>query len=521
MSDELFKYAVLNASMYVRTNATKRESSCQLVGPVALQAMRGALLEIGKLNPLPSIAGVLMKDMTLDSTGKEFEDEVSNRLALGCLAPRAWLLSSLSTKSTIASLPALREAHENAGFDLEHAKASLREENAATSAGASGQAKNSLEQKTASAGASKQRKASLKKKKAQTSAGASEQGKAFLTEGSAQTSAAETLEDSCQRDEMLWFPMTPGHKPCDVSIMPSAESTSYTYIDARVQEAVRGCAARSSGSVLIHTTESFPGVDFVLFRADGMKRSVIFVESTVSTLSVHGSGKIPAGHSGSPPVFRDMMFLMNKEFLIAKSNDGAWQFGDASSKESGTGGEAPLAHDPELLMSRKSFISSPSQVWRQLSTKDTLANMWLRVLGCPKRITLNFTELPVEGSALRAKMQINIGDAVKCDEWRRAAAPGFEQAQLSTAGAASNILQEADSATLADSSNNGVATTGTASTGKGEVQWDVSVVYVSGKTESIADAPNYANLECDFVYGVFLDDFNDAPKAWLRGKREL
>jgi hypothetical protein len=217
-----------------------------------------------------------------------------------------------------------------------------------------------------------------------------------------------------------------------------------------------------------------------------------------------------------------MMFLMNKEFLIAKSNDGAWQFGDASSKKSETGGEASLTHvhDPELLMSRKSFISSPSQVWRQLSTKDTLANLWLRVLGCPKRITLNFTDLPAEGSALRAKMQIDMGDAVKCDEWLGAAASGFEQAQLSNAGAASNILQGADSATLADSST-GSGVANTAATGKGEVQWDVSVVYVSGKTESIADASNYANLGCDFVYGVFLDDFNDAPKAWLRGKREL
>jgi hypothetical protein len=445
LTKDLFQFAVLNASMFVRMNASNRYSRCQLLGPIAVQAMQGAFSMIGQLKPVPAIAGLLLKNMKPGVTsGDDFELEVRTRLALGCLAPRAWPLESLDSKTRLESLQPLREVHRAAGFNIEEAEERLAKCRGGTN--------------------------------------------------------VALLKDSCQSNTMLWRRMATSTDSCPLHMVSSSESSTNVYIDARVQELVKECvASSSSSSVLISTANGFPGVDFILFRADGEKRSVVFIESTISTLAKHGSSKSKQPkYSETPAVLRDMVFLMGKQFSIAKSDDGAWQYS-----------RNPVQLPYWTTSAPRQKLVSPNQVWSQLNTRDTLANMWLRILGCEKRITIIYKD-PMEegegGKKLGESMKIVFRDAEYQDAWQVGHADGAVTCESTTSGAHDTEVETGTTAC-----NSEVAT----ADAKSALQWDVSVVYVSGSPEQCSTTYNYETLECDFVYGVFYHDFNDAPQAWL------
>ena len=97
---------------------------------------------------------------------------------------------------------------------------------------------------------------------------------------------------------------------------------------------------------------------------------------------------------------------------------------------------------------------------------ESLANFWLRALGCPKRLVAH-----IEGGSTCSKADSTL--RITLDDAGADAAP-------STA----------------------------------EAEWDISIVYVSGSGKQPV-YKDYAKLDCDFAYGVFQADLDDALEEWL------
>lgn len=211
-------------------------------------------------------------------------------------------------------------------------------------------------------------------------------------------------------------------------------------VDGEVFEAAATSNRDDSASLLIRTVHNFPAVDFVVLHRDQetKKRTVVFCETTVSQLKTHAASSAP---DIVPQALRDIHKLTVQEFH--------W------SRHATTG---------EHWISTKTDTSRPKgKHWTQ-EEPTSIANMWLSVLGCPRRISGSFSTSADSGvSQLVVEMDPSVGVDVP----------------------------DAD-------------------------MWDVRIVYLSGAVEQLSTYKELAALESDMVYSVNGLDLNQAGAAWAQ-----
>ncbi len=166
-------------------------------------------------------------------------------------------------------------------------------------------------------------------------------------------------------------------------------------VSQSILSAVKGCM--ENGGVLIRTARTGPFCDFVLYRrCEGIKRQLIFFETTVSTCADHATKKkVPQGgqkrsrsrrtsandpttYQRCPPVLRDLFCLINKPMYTLTQEEGDLVFQTATS-ETARGvlsvGNAWLA----ALGSKARFASyGPDQAgnWHAELVQNSEDEMW-------------------------------------------------------------------------------------------------------------------------------------------------
>jgi len=239
-------------------------------------------------------------------------------------------------------------------------------------------------------------------------------------------------------------------------------------VQAKVGSLARDLYKRE-GNVLIKTSNNFPGVDFIFVSSYGGHRSITLVEVTKSTLRSHAAS---SDYPELPVSLKDLARLTMESRQTAQHEDGRWYF-------AGTTNLKTVPKTPKK--------AGGGRQWTDRG-RETAANFWLRLLDCPLRID--------------AEIVKNDPSNDGCSTSK------FDQLVVSLKSAKHSSV---------DTGSSGVVPTG-GSPGQGSadtgVEWDVAIVYVSGADEDPTYA-EYANLTCDFAYGVFHADLNSATDAWF------
>lgn len=283
---------------------------------------------------------------------------------------------------------------------------------------------------------------------------------------SLQLAHREFLSQALRNKHDLWLfhedLMGPQCTPEVIEVQQSTANQT-TIVDVGVRSAVDRIY-KHGGCVLIQTADNFPGVDFLFVKSVGTHRSVTFVEATKSTLRKHAAS---TEYSTLEVSLKDLAGLTLREKLTAKHPDGRRYFGD-----------------------QKDFDDDK---WVETASQ-TAANFWLETLGCPLRVKATIGESTLSTNTTKR-----------------------ESEQLCVSLTNSATLAEEGALTherlgVQDDEHNAVETSQAASA-TAVPTWDVSIVYVSGSPEQ-PQYDEYADLDCDFAYGVFLSDLVDAKSAW-------
>ncbi len=458
MSDLL----MLNASMTVRPEATDPYGQPRLVGLTIIAALRHFLATSNlEAEVRSSLAGLLLHSKSdFTASGQALEDEVASRLVLSALSPRAWLLSDIGKFSRSLKWPRTGDDGDIAvtlvGDTLPGSQASLK---VLTSV-----------ETDSNRGSGHLRKVGRVQfhlpGEVSGLTGLIELHRTlgFVTPATTTSKESESdslqlsfLRASAQHNDMLWQSHQAVANQLTASmgavrVVNSSVAGSINYIDASVAAAIQNC--RPNDSVLIQTSRQHPGVDFILFKRTEGRARVVFIESTISTLSDHA--KSQKQHAGElPQQFGDIMALMHTKRHIYQAQPAARP-----------------AVDDEPGWYFTSSSEPPKGEWTQLPD-ESLANFWLQVLGCPGRIVS--TILPEPDSS-------NLPE------------PDSHKPTLQLRFTIPQTPQQAS-----DDS----------------IEWDVSVLYVGCAPDQFQAYESYRQLDCDFVYCVTAQDMDDARDAWI------
>ena len=274
---------------------------------------------------------------------------------------------------------------------------------------------------------------------------------------------ADFVKQAVRPTNALWRPAKAwkkaGSDDKTTQLLLQSWADQSSFVDEAVSTSVADCL-QSGGRAVIKTSGNFPGVDFIHVESDKTRYSVTFVETTVSALHDHGGAPLP--DVSLAPALRDLARLTRRKLLTAKHPDGRWWTAD----------KEKLTTLPQSMQGDE---------W-DLQPRQTPVDFWLQVLGCPLRIT---ADTPVKANKAakdpfgnRLVLQQSLPET-KCS------------------------VHDAEEVRKAEEE-----------LAEAKWKWDVSVVYATCSTDQPVFG-SYADLDCDFAYGVFLPGLDSALRDWV------
>ncbi len=505
MTKELLELVKMNASMAVRSTATNQYSPVSMVGSTVMEALREYAHQ-SSMSSTPALAGALMqRSSTFLRDGDALEAEVELRLVLGALSPRAWLFSELGAMQK--ELNWRKRGEDSLISQDDYGTQNLQNSRASSAT------KGKKQHKNKSQGAAESTGPAMARGLYELMAKHKQLGFGTCLGSYSESSTVSFLEQqfldrSLQRNTVLWQSQAAHTEWKDgmqgtMRVVLSNTAGQRINIDSSVAQAAEQC--RDYGTVLIRTAPKFPAVDFVVFRRSPGRRQVIFVECTKSPLSKHASGK---DAHGLPSSFGDLVALAHEKrgLFLKNGADSTCATNHATAQPM----EWSYTDQPKKELEGHHHVA-----------EDTLANLWLRVLGCPGRIisAINTTNTPSSGDkqlVLRYSESCHSGsDRGSMVATRPAAlgeAPVDFGSQPSPAEACGNAPRNARGAV---SPENAHLVETDEPPAESTISWEVSIIYVGCAPDTFTTYRAYQQLDCDFAFCVTAQDMDDALDAWV------